>query len=326
MPSRTVAGAAPLSPSRPRSGIALAKSVLMAGAAMAAVAALPGAQAFSGLCTYHNYEGDMASRGSSSYDSSPGWCGYRYSSMDLSRVMAMNSINGASCNTCWAVRDASKSGPPTYILAIDQKGAEGLDIALTAFKAIFPYANPADPQTCAWEQVDTSYCFDVCRGSDLECTQSLRNTLPISQLGSPAGTGNLRYANGQLAKSGAAATPTPTIGAPTASSPAATVTLSNGSVVPAATPTAGSTGATSKSASSGSTASESADDETGEDDAVIADSDGDGIDDSQEDGSSTVGSKTPAFGSSSSAASTRRFPSALSLTVMAVAAMLAAAV
>ncbi|RKO96069.1 hypothetical protein CAUPRSCDRAFT_12231, partial [Caulochytrium protostelioides] len=128
-------------------------STLAVAAAVWLAAALPHVDAFVGLCTYHNYEGDMATFGPTAYDNSPGWCGYRYSSMDLSRVMAMNSIQAATCNSCWAVRSATDASSPTrYILAIDQKGAEGLDIAKSSFEAIFPNANPADPQTCNWEQ------------------------------------------------------------------------------------------------------------------------------------------------------------------------------
>ncbi|RKO97737.1 hypothetical protein CAUPRSCDRAFT_10612 [Caulochytrium protostelioides] len=172
----------------------------LAPLAVAALLLASEVNAITGRCTYHDYEALQKEYTPSVFDNSPGWCGYRYSSMRLTHVMAMNGVTGLKCNTCYAVRDAVRADTPTqYILAIDQKGDPGLDIALTAFKQIFPNENPLDPQTCSWEEVDASNCFDICRGAAEECTQGVRNSLPAFLLGPAAGTGNLRYSSGLLA-------------------------------------------------------------------------------------------------------------------------------
>ncbi|KAJ3280785.1 hypothetical protein HK104_000405 [Borealophlyctis nickersoniae] len=145
-----------------------------------AVAGLTGVSAqgwSSGLCTFHNYEGDKARLGAA-YDNSPGWCGIRYSALNAARITAVHGLDtGAKCGLCLEIASAS-GGPSAYVLAVDQKGAPGLDVAKSSFQAIFPKANPYDPQTCKWRTVASSLCQGVCFGSKQECTPGVRNLLP----------------------------------------------------------------------------------------------------------------------------------------------------
>ncbi|KAJ3050142.1 hypothetical protein HK097_008867 [Rhizophlyctis rosea] len=131
----------------------------------------------SGPCTYHDYEGDKARLGES-YDSSPGWCGTRYSSLNVGRVTAVSTMNPSLCNKCLEIQSADGDGPSTYVLAIDQKGAPGLDVARSSFASTFPHDNPLDPQTCRWRVVEDSYCSGVCFGVKEECSPGVRNDLP----------------------------------------------------------------------------------------------------------------------------------------------------
>lgn len=71
-----------------------------------------------------------------------------------------------------------------YVLAVDLKGAPGLDVAKTSFAAAFPDANPYDPQMCRWRVVSDGYCGGVCFGVGEECTPGVRNLLPANLLGS----------------------------------------------------------------------------------------------------------------------------------------------
>ncbi|KAJ3038368.1 hypothetical protein HDV00_000789 [Rhizophlyctis rosea] len=180
-----------------KASLTLAVSVLLGATSVAA-------QWESGPCTYHDYEGDKELLGFA-YDSSPGWCGTRYSSLYVARVTAVSTMNPALCNKCLEIQSSSGSGPSAYVLAIDQKGAPGLDVAKTSFASIFPGQNPLDPQNCRWRVVDDSYCSGVCFGSPEECTPGLRNNLPaylLPSVGSSGGGG------------GSTPTPQPTTQAP----------------------------------------------------------------------------------------------------------------
>ena len=133
-------------------------------------------QIFSGTsnrCTYHHYESFVPAE---IYDNSPGWCGIRYSSLDLTRVTAVNGMNEGGCNQCLEV--TAEGGNTIYVLAIDFKADPGLDISETSFHHMFPDGNPLDPITCSWNVVDPCYCTDICTGSPEECTIGLRNLLP----------------------------------------------------------------------------------------------------------------------------------------------------
>ncbi|KAJ3066956.1 hypothetical protein HK102_007522, partial [Quaeritorhiza haematococci] len=80
----------------------------------------------------------------------PGFCGHRYSKLNAARITAVNGLTPNMCNQCLEVSSASGNGPVQYILAIDKKVGEGLDVARTSFAAMFPGSNPLDPQTCRW--------------------------------------------------------------------------------------------------------------------------------------------------------------------------------
>lgn len=137
------------------------------------------AQSWTARCTYHDYEGDQARYGIQAYDDSPGWCGIRYSSLNLARVTAAHTITPQLCGKCLAVQSASSSSAPVhYLLMIDQKGDPGLDIAKTSFQALFPNNNPLDPETCNFAVVDDKFCSGICFGSTDECTPGVRNSLP----------------------------------------------------------------------------------------------------------------------------------------------------
>ncbi|KAL2911796.1 hypothetical protein HK105_208729 [Polyrhizophydium stewartii] len=133
-----------------------------------------------GRCTYHPYQEDLARLGSA-YDNSPGWCGIRYTALDITRVVAVNGVTAGDCAQCLEFRNAA-GGPSELVLIIDQKGDPGLDVSRSSFSAAFPGQNPLDPQTCAWRIVDPSNCAGICRGSALECTPGQRNLLPASML------------------------------------------------------------------------------------------------------------------------------------------------
>ena len=142
-----------------------------------------GSLSFQGRCTYHDYQGDQQRFGVSVYDNNPPWCGHRYSDLQLGRVMAVHGLDGTMCNQCFQVIGSAGS---VYILAVDQKADEGLDIAKTSFEELFPGQDPLNPQICTWTQVDASYCSGICNGSPLECTPGLRNTLPpLNLIGGP---------------------------------------------------------------------------------------------------------------------------------------------
>nr|KAJ3412749.1 hypothetical protein HK105_002264 [Polyrhizophydium stewartii] len=154
-----------------------AAGALVSAALAAAVAAQSSWQ--NGPCTYHPYEEDMARLGSA-YDNSPAWCGFRYSALNVARIVSVNGMGDSQCGQCLEFRNAA-GGPSVFVLAVDQKGAAGLDISRSSFSAAFPGQNPLDPQTCAWRIVDPSNCVGICSG--LECaTPGRRNMLPASLL------------------------------------------------------------------------------------------------------------------------------------------------
>jgi hypothetical protein len=133
-----------------------------------------------GKCTFHPYESDKE-KWNIEYDNSPGWCGIRYSMLNVARITAINGMNSALCNQCIQVQ-GSKGGPFIYVLAVDYKEAPGLDIAKSSFQALFPKSNPFDPQICRWRVVNPKYCGKICIGSEEECTPGSRNLLPASLL------------------------------------------------------------------------------------------------------------------------------------------------
>ncbi|KAL2911792.1 hypothetical protein HK105_208725 [Polyrhizophydium stewartii] len=147
-----------------------------------------------GRCTYHPYQEDFAKQGAAA-DNAPGWCGIRYTALDVTRVVAINGVTAGQCAQCLEFRNAA-GGPSEFVLIIDEKGAEGLDISRSSFSAAFPGQNPLDPQTCAWRIVDPSNCAGICRGSALECTPGQRNLLPASMLPPLGSSGNSAGSNG----------------------------------------------------------------------------------------------------------------------------------
>ena len=95
------------------------------------------------LATYHDYEGDRNTLGRA-YDNSPGWCGIRYSVLNVARITAVNGMHEGLCNQCLAVQNVN-GGPVVYVLAVDQKQGEGLDIARSSYHALNPAENPKLP-------------------------------------------------------------------------------------------------------------------------------------------------------------------------------------
>ncbi|KAI8898153.1 hypothetical protein BC833DRAFT_614955 [Globomyces pollinis-pini] len=130
-----------------------------------------------GRCTYHPYEDDYNKLGPSTYDNSPGWCGIRYSKLNVARITAVHGLGESQCNQCLEMMNAN-GGPTVYVLAVDQKGDPGLDVAKASFMATFPGANPLDPQNCKWRPVEPSKCGTICYGTKEECTPGKRNLLP----------------------------------------------------------------------------------------------------------------------------------------------------
>ncbi|KAJ3289354.1 hypothetical protein HK104_007522 [Borealophlyctis nickersoniae] len=136
-------------------------------------------------CTYHDYEGDKSRLGTS-YDDSPGWCGYRYSVLDVSRITAVSGMDVALCGKCLEISGAN-GGPSTYVMAVDQKGDPGLDVARTSFAKTFPGSNPLDPQSCRYRVVSDDYCAGICNGA--ECKPGVRNYLPAYLLPAAGSSG-----------------------------------------------------------------------------------------------------------------------------------------
>jgi hypothetical protein len=132
------------------------------------------------LATYHDYEGDRATLGRA-YDNSPGWCGIRYSVLNVARITAVNGLGESMCNQCLEVQNAN-GGPIVYVLAVDQKQGPGLDIARSSYAALTPAANPLDPQQVRYRVVDHSNCAGICQGTADECTPGRRNLLPANLL------------------------------------------------------------------------------------------------------------------------------------------------
>jgi hypothetical protein len=126
--------------------------------------------------TYHDYEGDRARLGRA-YDNSPGWCGIRYSVLNVARITAINGMNAGLCNQCLEVQNVN-GGPVVYVLAVDWKADPGLDIARSSYAALTPGANPLDPQQVRYRVVDPSHCAGICQGTADECTPGRRNLLP----------------------------------------------------------------------------------------------------------------------------------------------------
>ncbi|KAI8926382.1 hypothetical protein BC831DRAFT_456510 [Entophlyctis helioformis] len=136
----------------------------------------PSAAWSTGRCTYHPYESDGLRLGQA-YDNSPGWCGYRYSALNIARITALHGITAAECGNCLQIQSSSGVGPLAHVLVVDQKGDPGLDVAKSSFAALFPGENPLDPQVCRWRVVGIEHCRGVCGGP--ECAvPGVRNLLP----------------------------------------------------------------------------------------------------------------------------------------------------
>jgi hypothetical protein len=133
------------------------------------------------LCTYNDYEGEMLRFGSA-FDLSPGWCGIRYTMLNVKRIVAVDIMNEKMCNKCLEIKGVGVRGGSVFVLAVDKKGLNGLDISKTAFKKIFPGKNELDPERCNWRVVDKSFCKNICNGSKLECTEGVRNLLPADKM------------------------------------------------------------------------------------------------------------------------------------------------
>ena len=130
----------------------------------------------SGRCTFHPYEEDFARLGQD-LDNSPGWCGIRYSVLNLARIVAVNGLEAKNCVQCLEVSSAS-GGPKTFILAVDKKSDPGLDVAKSSYEAMFPGKNPLDPQLCQWKVVSYQKCGGICVAGEEECSTGKRNLLP----------------------------------------------------------------------------------------------------------------------------------------------------
>ncbi|KAI8929665.1 hypothetical protein BC831DRAFT_442533 [Entophlyctis helioformis] len=136
----------------------------------------PSAAWSTGRCTYHPYESDGLRLGQA-YDNSPGWCGYRYSALNIARITALHGITAAECGNCLQIQSSSGVGPLAHVLVVDQKGDPGLDVAKSSFAALFPGENPLDQQVCRWRVVGIEHCRGVCGGP--ECAvPGVRNLLP----------------------------------------------------------------------------------------------------------------------------------------------------
>ncbi|KAJ3308738.1 hypothetical protein HDV04_000834 [Boothiomyces sp. JEL0838] len=176
-----------------------------------------------GRCTYHPYEEDMKSLGNA-YDNSPGWCGIRYTMLNVARIVAVHGLGAGNCNMCLEMANAN-GGPSVYILAVDQKGDPGLDVAKSSFQAAFPNSNALDPEVCKWRVVDHSFCGGICVGAPEECTEGQRNLLPGYLLPKlPPAVDGLNVGNSQGHSGDGNGGNTPATSAPAALVPVATTT------------------------------------------------------------------------------------------------------
>jgi hypothetical protein len=130
--------------------------------------------------TYHPYEEDRQALGAA-YDNSPGWCGIRYSVLNVARITAVHGMNENLCGRCLAVQNVN-GGPVVHVLAVDWKGDPGLDMARSSYQALNPGTNPLDPSVASYRIVDQSLCSGICQGGPEECTPGRRNLLPASLL------------------------------------------------------------------------------------------------------------------------------------------------
>jgi hypothetical protein len=130
-----------------------------------------------GPCTYHPYQEDLKRFGEP-YDNNPGWCGTRYTMLNVARITAIHGITADTCNQCLEVQNARSPGQSIYVLVTDRKEAPGLDMALDSFRLVAPGSNPLDPQLCRWKFVGANKCGQICFGTKEECTPGVRNSLP----------------------------------------------------------------------------------------------------------------------------------------------------
>lgn len=127
----------------------------------------------------------------------PGWCGIRYSSLNVQRIVSMSNISPELCGKCVKLQGAN-GGPVQYALAMDQRGAAGLDISKTTYENMFPGQNPLNPQQCVYEVVHDSFCSGICCGVGEECTPGVRNSLPAYLLPAASGCPSFSGRGGEI--------------------------------------------------------------------------------------------------------------------------------
>jgi hypothetical protein len=132
-----------------------------------------------GPCTAHFYEDLRPLKEKMDYN--PGWCGTRYTMLNLARITAVHGITADGCNKCLQVQNA-RGGPSIFVWATDRKEAPGLDISRESFQRMTPGSNVLDPQVCRWQVVPNERCGRICFGSSEECTSGVRNSLPAPLL------------------------------------------------------------------------------------------------------------------------------------------------
>lgn len=130
------------------------------------------------VATFHDYETALE-RDPRALDNNAPFCGHRYSILNTARIVAVNLMAADMCNQCIEIQGLGPdAGSSLFVLAVDKKGAGGLDIAGSSFQALFPTANILDPQRANWRVVDPALCGKICFGTTEECTVGFQNNLP----------------------------------------------------------------------------------------------------------------------------------------------------
>ncbi|WP_412074636.1 hypothetical protein ACLF6K_00165 [Streptomyces xanthophaeus] len=103
----------------------------------------------SGPIASHNYRA-LANR----LDSHPVSCGIPGSTMDLSRITAVEGLTGEECGTVLKVTNALDPSKFEYVMAVDQGGL-GLDLNTEAFSKLF--GTETGRWNAHWEVVNSHY-------------------------------------------------------------------------------------------------------------------------------------------------------------------------
>ena len=128
-----------------------------------------------GDCTMNNYELLYQMYGKA-LDLTPPFCGFRYSGLDISRIVAIHDVQDTDCGRCIEISSSSlDTVAKVYALVVDLKEAAGLDIAKSIYAQLVGDSNVLEPSYCTYKFVENEYCAGICQ--EEECSiPGIRNT------------------------------------------------------------------------------------------------------------------------------------------------------